>query len=477
LQAAAKLSPAQLATLTPAQLATIAREARRAELGSTALLDLIPRVTTTYQRPKHLAKLAALFDRINAGERVRALVFAPPRHGKSETILHGLAQHLCVWPSHLVAYLSFGAEFAQSQSVKARDYAATLGWEPHARLDGKGDWRNVDLGGFLAYGILGPVMGRGFHVLVVDDPHRNRIEAESPRLRRKVLDQFKGTLLQRMEPNGSIIVTHQRWHDEDLIGVLKDEGGWEVIELPAVQSVPDPNNAERSIDVPLWPERYDLKAFAELRANNEYNWWSQFMGSPRPRGGAVFKQEPLRFEGSGREGRRIVLSVDGAGTESTRADYTAAVALAISGDDAEATCNVVDMVRVQLEPQDSAKVLRDFQTRNGDAPFIIESTRDGKAIEKALKTIDRSIGIQLVPPVGDKFIRAQPWASAWNGGRVAVPADSVSHPWVADLLGEHRTFTGYGDKHDDIVDACSQGWNHASAPLSEGSTFDGFLPI
>lgn len=463
----AKLTPKQIDSLTPQQRATIIREARRAELAQTPLLDLIPQITPTYRRPIHLALLTRVFDRICRGERVRALVFAPPRHGKSETVLHGLARHVAVWPTHLVSYLSYGAEFAQSQSVKARDYAAEMTWSPHARIDGKNEWRNTDFGGFLASGIMGPAMGRGFNVCVVDDPHRNRIEAESKRVRLKVVDQFKGTLLQRMEPNGSMLVTHQRWHDEDLFGVLEAEGGWEVINLAAIQTVFD-HDTGKLIEVPLWPERYSLEEFVSLRANNEYNWWSQFMGTPRPKGGAVFKREPLRFEGSGKDGRRIVLTVDGAGTESTQADFTVGAALAIDGSADKATCNVVDMVRMRLEPQDSAKVLRDFQRRNGGAPFVIENTRDGKAIAKALYTIDKDIALILVNPAGDKFLRAQPWASAYNGSieqgrpqRVAIPADADAHPWVLDFLAEHRLFTGYGDKHDDIVDACSQGWNYA----------------
>jgi predicted phage terminase large subunit-like protein len=461
LRQAAQLTPAQLAKLPPSQLAALQALVRRAEREREPLFDFVVRTSPKFTRPRHLAPVARLLERARAGEQIRALVFAPPRHGKSECFLHAIPWWLEARPADTVAYITYGAQFSEAQARKARGYAAANGWVPHPKFDTLGEWRNPEFGGCVATGLDGAVLGKGFHLLLVDDPHKNRPEAESPRMRAEVLEFFDGTLVQRMEPGGSIIVTHQRWHDEDLIGTLKARGGWEVVELPALNAAGEP----------LWPERYGVEDLALLRKGNEYNWWSQYMGSPRPRGGAVFKREPVRFEGSGKDGRRIVLSVDGAGTESTRADYTVGLALAVTGHGPKMTGNVVDVVRVQLEPQDSAKTLRDFQRRNGGGAFVIEATRDGKAIAAALRKIDPAIKITEVPPIGDKFVRAQPGASAWNDepGRVGLPADVEKHPWVVPLLAEFRLFTGHGDKHDDQVDAFSQGWNHAVASAGRAS--------
>lgn len=401
-----------------------------------------------------------MFDRVRRGERVRALMFAPPRHGKTEAILHGLAQLATTpgWERDLLGYISYGATFAEGKSLKARSYAAAAGFRPNPRKDSAGKWISAAGGGLLATGIDGPVLGEGFRFLCVDDPHKSRVEVESPRLRAKVLEYWKGTLVQRLEPGASVLITHQRWHDEDLIGALKAEGGWEVIDLPAL------NDA----GAPLWPDRYDVAALAEIRRGNEYNWWSQYMGTPRPRGGKVFKREPYRFDGSGKDGRTLLVSVDAAGTESAGSDYTVALALAFEGVGEAMTCNVVDCWRAQLEPQDAARGLRDFVRKHGSPRTLIEGSRDGKAQAKALRLICPDLLLEEVVPIGDKFTRAQPFASAWNdeaGARVGLPADATAHPWVADLLGEYRLFTGTGDKHDDIVDAGSQGWNAAATPV------------
>lgn len=429
---------------------------------SEPLGDFIVRATPRFDRPQHLAPLMRLLERARWGERVRALVFAPPRHAKSQTLLHAIPWWLLARPRDTVGYITYGAQFAAGQSDIARTIAASVAFPFSPSFNTREEWRSAHGGGCVATGIDGAVLGKGFNLLIVDDPHKNRVEAESPRMRAQVQDLFKGTLLQRMEPNGSIIVTHQRWVDDDLIGALQREGGWDSYSLPARDPV---------TDVLLWPGRYSRDELDSLRHKNEYNWWSQYMGSPRPRGGAVFKREPYRFEGSGKIGRWLMISVDAAGTESTRSDYTVALCLAFDGTGDEMTCNVIDMVRVQLEPQDAAKVLRDFRRKHGDPFTVIEGSRDGKAQAKALELLGLT-GVETVPPIGDKFIRAQPVASAQNdprGPRVGVPADAETRPWVADFLAEQRLFTGTGNKHDDIVDALSLGWNCAAEPVTESA--------
>ncbi len=137
-----------------------------------------------------------------------------------------------------------------------------------------------------------------------------------------------------------------------------------------------------------------------------------------------------------------------------------AVALLVRGDGATTQADVLEVLRMQLEPQASAERLYEFQARHGGAPLIIEATRDGKAIAKALRSIDERLLLREVAPIGDKFTRAQPVASAWNQGRVRLPMHA---PWLVPLLDEFDRFTGMGDRHDDQVDALSQGWNAAAS--------------
>jgi len=56
------------------------------------------------------------------------------------------------------------------------------------------------------------------------------------------------------------------------------------------------------------------------------------------------------------------------------------------------------------------------------------------------------------PARNDKFVRAQPVASAWNDGRILLPKDKN---WVNIFLQEIMGFTGVSDLHDDQVDVLS----------------------
>ena len=64
---------------------------------------------------------------------------------------------------------------------------------------------------------------------------------------------------------------------------------------------------------------------------------------------------------------------------------------------------------------------------------------------------------------GDKFVRAQPVAAAWNAGKVLVPRNA---PWVDAFLSELASFTGLGDAHDDQVDALASAYDSLSLSTS-----------
>src|ERR1700722_6761345 len=63
------------------------------------LVDFVPRLNRKFYRPAHLEALGAAFDRAIAGEPVRVLGTAPPRHGKTELILHAIVLYLLANPT------------------------------------------------------------------------------------------------------------------------------------------------------------------------------------------------------------------------------------------------------------------------------------------------------------------------------------------------------------------------------------------
>ena len=423
----------------------------RALLECASLLDFIPVISPRYERPEHLSSLVDVIARSRV-EPVRALVSVPPRHSKTETLLHAIAWLLACDPSITVGYVSYAADIAMSKSRLARDYALRAGVRLRDDANSMHEWRTVEGGGVIATGVGGPLTGHGVNLMIIDDPVKNRQDAESALMRQRAHEWFTSTATTRVDPGGSIVCCHTRWHADDLIGRLaasKDEQ-WESIHFPAINEQGDA----------LWPTRWPLAALEEKRrAIGEYDWAALFQGSPVPRGGQLFK-EPARYESPRITGARIVIGVDPAASEKTHADHSVAVVIAVTGHGVNATADVLEVYRAQKEIPALCADLEQLQLK-WDAPMAIEAVGVGKAVPQVLKAINPRLRFTALAGAdmrADKFSRAQPVAAAWNQGRVRLPLQGF---WLREFQSEVQAFTGISDVHDDQVDALAHAWNFA----------------
>ncbi|MFD4920923.1 hypothetical protein ACFWNE_06350 [Streptomyces goshikiensis] len=145
-------------------------------------------------------------------------------------------------------------------------------------------------GGPVMAGVGGGLTGKGAHLAVVDDPVKDAAEASSPTVRKRLWEWWQALLLTRIEPGGSVILIQTRWDEDDLAGrVLADEGSrWTHIGLPAL-ALPEDDALGRPVGGPLWPQRYDDAALAEIRRSvGEHVWWSLYQQQPRPQEGGVW---------------------------------------------------------------------------------------------------------------------------------------------------------------------------------------------
>lgn len=437
----------------------------QANEGPEMLLDMIPRVSPRFQRPGHLEALAQVVEQAHK-RQMFCLVSVPPRFAKTETLLHGIAWILRDDPSTMLGYVSYQADIARSKSRLARDYARALGVIPRSDADALHEWLTTRGGGLRAGGVGGPLTGHGFRVLIVDDPIKNRQDAESALIRQRNWDWFTSTALTRLEPTGSVIVCHTRWHEDDLIGrclkqkELYDETSgadgvnWEHINLQAID--------ERT-GQSLWPSRWPVHVLqAKRSAIGEYDWASLYQGEPRPRGARVFG-EPTVYSGHpNTDGARLLIGVDVAGTAKTSANFTVAAVFAIRGHGDMMTADVIDVLRMQQTIPEVCRQLEALQKRYYSAPLVVEASGIGKAVPQVLREVNSNLRIVEEYPEGDKFTRAQPYAAAWNAGRVRVPETST---WVGPFVRTHVDFTGINDACDDDVDAGAHAWNYAQRTM------------
>jgi predicted phage terminase large subunit-like protein len=450
--------------------------------GGDSVLNYVTQVSPRYSRPYHLQAVADALSRARHGP-VKICISVPPRFGKTETVLHSLAWRMQLdnAPETEIAYVTYEANLAHSKALKVQEMVQRAG----VRLGNKRashEWF-TDRGACMrSTGVGGPLTGNGARLLVIDDPLKNREEAESPVIREKIWDWFTSTAMTRVEPGGSTVIVHTRWHDDDLIGRLEQGmagDDWEFINVPAILDEGTAN--QRS----LWPERWPLhELLGKRRLVGEYDWASLFMGQPRPKGGRLF-QEPARFLHHDPDGCYYVIGCDPAATEKTSSDYSVICVLACKGRPftLEHRVQVVDLWRGQVQiPRLVDQLLRMAKDwgipGTGGAPVAIEAVGGFKAVPQMLRELDRRLRIWEINPTTDKFTRAQPCAAAWNDKRVLVPTQG-SLPWVDPFVNEVTKFTGVKDPKDDQVDALCHAFNGcgAMAPTIRGVKLPGWREI
>lgn len=411
-------------------------------IGADSLLDFIPRVTKQWVAPRHLKPIAELFTRAEYGP-VRACVSVPPRHGKTELLIHAIPWWLHRHPEQTCVYVSYSGDLANDKSKRSLDISKESGLPLRPDMQRGTQWRTYAGGGMLATGIGGPLTGYGANLLIIDDPIKNREEAESMTVRQRNWEWFTSTALTRVEPGGSVIVVHTRWHDDDLIGRLQKEQGqkWEYVNLPALSETDG---------TALWPTRWPADSLNLRRKEvGEYDWWSLFMGQPRPKGGKLFK-DPTYYDYPNVQGTRFLICCDPAATGATRADHSAVVVGSAWRDKQGLVhIDILDVHRVQVEMPVLAQYLVAVQER-WQAPIAVEAVGGFKAVPQMLRQLSKTLRILELNAVGDKFTRSLPAAAAWNDGRIRVPKHA---PWLGAYLRELTSFTGVSDAQDDQVDA------------------------
>lgn len=428
--------------------------------GVNSLLEFVPTVTRAYQRPEHLRRLAEAFYRADRGEAVFVCSSTPPRHGKTESILHWAARHLLRHPEQTIAYATYEANLAFDKSRICREIARRAG----VQVEGQGSaryWRTKQGGGFRATSVDGPITGMGIHMLIVDDPFKNRKEAESQLVRDGVHGWFTSTAGTRFEPGckPKIIVNMARWHDDDLVGRLTQDEHipWEHMNLQAI----DDDTGKL-----LWPSAYSEEAYELLkRMAGEYDWASLYQGRPMPRSGYVFRN-PERYAFPNVAGARIAIGCDPAATAKTSSDYSVICVIGAVGSGPTQTADILEVWRGQVEVPELVKKLHEFQTHWG-APVFVEAVAGFKAVPQMLRQIDPKLRVVDINPTADKFTRSLAVKAAWNDGRVRVPM-AGSRPWVDDFVKEVCKFTGKGDAKDDQVDALAHAFTAIDQRMPSG---------
>ncbi len=433
-----------------------------------------------YRTPPHIELLASKLQAVERGEIKRLMVFMPPRHGKSNLGSEIFpAWYLGRKPHHQVLFTTYGQDLADGFGRKVRNAVASpqhVRSFPDCKLaqDSASAKRfNTEAGGvYYAVGAGGAVTGRGADLLLIDDPLKNREEADSRLMRDKLWDWYASTAYTRLMPGGAVVVIQTRWHEDDLSGrLLRGDENWEVINLPAIAEHGDALG--RSPGQALWPDQYDVPALATIRSTiGEREFAALYQQRPAPLEGALFRRDWIVRGKAPRSGTRIAMGVDLAISTKDSADYTALVVMAR---DEFGKLYVLDAVRERVDFPNALRLIRNVADKWKPQQITIEQVAFQAVVVQELLR-QTTLPIRGVVPDKDKMTRAQPLALRYEQGLVfheELPS------WFEDEL-----LAFPNAQHDDSVDALvyayqsvmRMGAGGAVAPMPHEVAFTSFDP-
>ena len=479
---------------------------------------------------------------ISSGASKRLMIFLPPRHGKSEMVtVRYVAWRLLQNPALNVILGSYNQKLADRFSRKIKRIYSDAERERRrdagsdAEREGRRDAANLTLSASLrpavsasqttlrrlntaaewetrgggvvrSVGVGAGIAGFGAGLIVIDDPVKNRAEAESETYRDRVYEWFNDDIYTRMEPNASIILIQTRWHEDDLAGRLlkeKDNGGehWDVVSLPALAEPEEDAERERRSDAgrsdagtagrrdaateisaslrrsfpasllaaslrpalpasndplgrrpgeALCPKRYSAAALLRYKKKlGSYSFSALYQQQPVPLEGGRFKRAWFKnIVDEAPPGLRWKRGYDLAISTKTSADYTASFRCAF---DKHGNLYIADGFRRRIEYPEQRRFIVDRMKSENNTEHGIEAAIHGQAVVQELRRERgfRQFAFRQVRVSTDKLTRALAWLNLAEEGKVHL----VRGPWNDEFVDEVCRFPN--GRHDDQVDAVS----------------------
>ncbi len=422
-----------------------------------------------YSAAKHHEVIAAALEEVEAGRIQRLIITMPPRHGKSELASRRFpAWFLGKDPYRHMIFATYNDEFATDFGRHVRDTMKSDIFKqvfPLCRLKAgsqASDRIQTEEGGIAVFvGRGGSLTGRGADLLVIDDPIKDREEADSKTLRDKMWGWFTDVAMTRLMTAGArVVIIMTRWHEDDLVGRLIDPKNsyyvpeeaenWKVLSLPAIAVDDDPMG--RKNGEALWPERFDLDFLNQAKRLNPKGFSALYQGSPSPDDGDYFKREWLKFYVPSELPRNIRI-------------YVASDHAVSSDQERDATC----LLPVGVDEDDNIWILPDVWWRRADTETVVEGMIDimrrrsplmwwaesghitksiGPFLRKRMAERQVYCAVDEVVPTKDKQTRAQSIRARMSMGKVYFPRFAS---WWSDAQDELMKFPS--SSHDDFVDA------------------------
>jgi predicted phage terminase large subunit-like protein len=423
-----------------------------------------------YEVQRFHAVIGAALEELEAGRIKRLIISLPPRHGKTQLASKMYPAWFTGRNPHLsLIFGTYNEKFSQDIGRAVRDimqspqYAQVFPNTVLKHDSQANDRLQTTAGGILAFvGRGGTTTGRGGDVLIIDDPLKDRQEADSPTIRDTLWHWFTQVIASRlMDETGRIMLIQTRWHQDDLVGRLTDPhnsyydpeeaAAWHIIDLPALAMDQQQDALKRKEGDPLWPGRFGRDYLLGLQRRDARGFSALYQGKPSPTGGTFFSVDWLHTYRPNDlpANLRCYAASDHAVSLKQYADKTVLMVVGIDKD--ENIWVLPDLIWRAMTAEQTTEAMLRMMRAHKPLFWWAERSHISKSIGPFLRKrmLETSTFCTLIEmqPIADKQTRAQSIQGRMSMGRLRFPERAPWWPAARDQLLKFPF-----DQHDDFVD-------------------------
>ena len=413
-----------------------------------------------------LAAEVEKFIQTDTGHAYDILVInCPPQHGKSMTITESLPSwYLGKYPQNNVIIASYDSDFAERFCKKNKEKIKAVGQRLFniniGSIDRASEFElDNGKGRLIARGIMSGITGNPGDLVIIDDPVKNQLEADSPTYRQRLWGEWQASIKTRLAANAKIIIIMTPWREDVFdMEVIRSEPNVRHIRLPveAVENDALGREPGEALCPELGKDDRWLKEFKSSYISDPLGgqraWAAMYMCSPRVQEGNLIKREwwkyykPSDITAYGTS----LISVDAAFKAEETSDFVSIQVWSKLGED----YYLRYCLNRHLDFPETVAAIQTTQQLYPEARMIlIEEAANGAAI---IQTLRQKLWIIPVTPQGGKIARVNAVAPAIESGHVYLP-EADTAPWVDEYIEQWSTFPNA--KHDDMVDSSTQALN------------------
>lgn len=364
--------------------------------------------------------------------RIRKLMVSmPPQHGKSvgaSTLLP--AYLLGLNPDARVAIASYSASLASKfnrrvqRIIESSEYGEIFS---ETRIKSAGKPANyirtadeVEIVGYegslLSVGREGSLTGNRVDCFILDDLYKDALEANSPLIRENCWEWYTSVVRTRMHNDSQELIIFTRWHEEDLIGVLRskercvDIRSWEDVErasgdewlclnLEAIKTG-DPTPIDPRFEgEALWPQHQSVELLQNKRRLDPVRFEAMYQGRPTARGGQLYGDGFMEYDALPTD---IVRRANYTDTADTGDDYLCSVSYGV---DPDGVIYVVDVVYSREPMEVTEQLVAQMLVRSDVRHARIESNNGGRGFARAVQRLAPHVKVDWFHQSGNKEAR------------------------------------------------------------------------